>query len=195
MSVVAMAWAWEQDLEPAQKIILLAISDVANDDGIAYPTNLDLAFRCNMSERSVITHVHELVHKNLLIQEHRDGKPSVFMVPIKSPMKNLQPFEQFWNVYPKKVGKKPCASKWKSLRLDALANRIIQDVQNRLQNDSGWQRGYAPNPLTYLNQARWEDEIQQVVTKDAGSIARKWREQRERIIDGDVLDGTKMLTH
>jgi len=37
MSLAAMTWAWEQDLEPANKIILLAVADIADEEGIAFP--------------------------------------------------------------------------------------------------------------------------------------------------------------
>lgn len=197
MSVVAMAWAWEQNLEPAPKIILLSIADVADEEGIAYCSNQELATRCNLSDRSVITHVHALTHEGFLIQQHRDGKASVFIIPLKSPLQDFHPsaFDQFWAAYPKKVGRKPCETKWKSKKLDALANRILKDISLRKQRDRQWIAGYVPNPLTYLNQERWEDELQEVVTRDAGGIARKWREQRERIIEGDVLDATGRLTH
>lgn len=197
MSVVAMAWAWEQNLEPAPKIILLSIADVADDEGIAYCSNQELAARCNLSDRSVITHIHALTQEGFLIQQHREGKVSVFIIPLKSPLQDFHPsaFDQFWAAYPKKVGRKPCETKWKSKKLDALANRILKDISLRKQRDRQWIAGYVPNPLTYLNQERWEDELQEVVTRDAGGIARKWREQRERIIEGDVLDATGRLTH
>lgn len=197
MSVVAMAWAWDQNLEPAPKIILLSIADVANDEGIAYCTNHDIAFRCNLSERSVITHIHALAEHGFLIQQHREGKSSVFAIPLKSPLQEFHPsaFEQFWQAYPKRVGRKPCEQKWKSKKLDALATRIIKDVLLRKQKDSSWQRGYVPNPLTYLNQERWEDELQEVVTRDAAGIARKWQERNGRILEGDVLDEQPRLTH
>lgn len=68
-------------------------------------------------------------------------------------------FESFWEVYPKKVGKKNCEKKWKARNLDSLGEKIIQDVKDRIQSDSKWKEGYIPNPETYINGDRWEDEI------------------------------------
>lgn len=69
-------------------------------------------------------------------------------------------FADFWSAYPKKRAKKPCLAKWKAKRLDDQADRIIADVQARLQRDRRWLDGFAPDPLTYLNQERWDDEYE-----------------------------------
>jgi hypothetical protein len=66
-------------------------------------------------------------------------------------------FLEFWNLYPVKVGKKPCAAKWKSRKLDSIADAILADVRARIERDSRWRDGFVPNPETYLNQDRWDD--------------------------------------
>ncbi len=70
-------------------------------------------------------------------------------------------FEEFWQAYPKKTGKKPCSAKWKARRLDRLADKIIKNVRDRIKGDSQWLRGFVPNPLTFINQDRWDDPIQE----------------------------------
>ena len=83
-------------------------------------------------------------------------------VDLSSPLATAQnPFEAFWAAWPSgyKIGRKAAQAKWRSLRLDALAQTIIADVQRRQQEDRGWRDGFIPNPLTYLNQARWQDDI------------------------------------
>ncbi len=67
-------------------------------------------------------------------------------------------FDEFWEIYPSKVGKKPAMQKWRSMKLDRVADEIIADVRARLQRDRKWQSGYLPNPSTYLNQERWKDQ-------------------------------------
>jgi len=74
-------------------------------------------------------------------------------------------FEEWWKLYPKKVGKKPCQTKWKARKLDRLADTLIADVLNRIDHDDQWKRGFAPHPATYLNQDRWDDEIQKQPTQ------------------------------
>ena len=68
-------------------------------------------------------------------------------------------FEDWWTAYPKKVGKKPAKAKWRTRGLDRIADTLIEDVRKRAAEDDGWKRGYIPDPLTYLNQDRWEDEL------------------------------------
>lgn len=69
-------------------------------------------------------------------------------------------FGEFWEAYPKRVGKKPSAARWAAKGLDARADEIIADVRRRVAEDGRWIEGFAPDPLTYLNQERWQDDIQ-----------------------------------
>lgn len=69
-------------------------------------------------------------------------------------------FEEFWSAYPKKVKRKDAVAKWKSRRLDGKADEIIADVERRKRQDARWLRGFAPDPTTYINGSRWEDEIE-----------------------------------
>ena len=68
-------------------------------------------------------------------------------------------FDEFWEIYPVKISKKACFEKWKRKRLDRLADEIIGNVRLRLECDPRWLDRYVPNPLTYLNQERWNDEL------------------------------------
>ena len=73
-------------------------------------------------------------------------------------------FGVFWESYPLKQTKKPSLLKWMHLTpMEALA--IIEDVDKRKKNDDRWIRGYIPQPLTYINQRRWEDEITKPIIK------------------------------
>lgn len=69
-------------------------------------------------------------------------------------------FAEFWAVYPKRVGKKKSLAKWKAKGLDSQADTIISDVQRRSTEDGRWLDGFIPDPLTYLDGERWEDELQ-----------------------------------
>ena len=75
-------------------------------------------------------------------------------------------FEEFWSVYPKKAGKKPCRDKWVKKKLDAIGARIVEDVKLRKQAHEPWLQGFVPNPLTYINQERWDDEVQHARRKN-----------------------------
>jgi hypothetical protein len=70
-------------------------------------------------------------------------------------------FERWWKNYPKKVGnKQKCLSIWNRKCLDSRVERLILDVNNRQLVDQAWQdKQFIPNPQTYLNGERWNDDI------------------------------------
>lgn len=66
-------------------------------------------------------------------------------------------FDIFWNLYNKKVGSKDkCISKWNKLS-DAEREKIIATLPQFLKTIS--EKKFQPHPETYLNQKRWNDEI------------------------------------
>ena len=69
-------------------------------------------------------------------------------------------FADWWNAYGKKVNRKGSERIWKQRKLDAIADKLIEDAENRRKHCRKWAAGYQPNPTTYLNQDRWEDEIE-----------------------------------
>jgi hypothetical protein len=81
-------------------------------------------------------------------------------------------FEDFWYKYPKKVGKQEAIKAWKKAKPDILQ---VIDALNWQISSKQWQADngkYIPNPATYLNQGRWEDENSDDSHKDifAGAI-------------------------
>lgn len=71
---------------------------------------------------------------------------------------SAEDFEQFWMAYPKKVAKGYCKDIWKrkSLTLDMVIPALKKAISSRdWQKDEG---KFIPNPSTWLNQGRWEDE-------------------------------------
>lgn len=88
-------------------------------------------------------------------------------------------FLDFWEAYPNKVGKTACWRKWKTLN----GNRpnietILSAIKNQRESQK-WKSGYIPNPLTWLNQGRWEDETMEV-EEDALTRRIKQLEKDER---------------
>lgn len=70
-------------------------------------------------------------------------------------------FAQFWSSYPKKVGKPAAARAFRSAKASGHLVNILEDIGLRKSGDD-WQKEngkYIPNPATYLNQRRWEDEV------------------------------------
>lgn len=72
-------------------------------------------------------------------------------------------FEAFWAEYPKKTGKVAVLKKWKHLKFtNGLFNKIMTALEIQKKSDQ-WVKNngqFIPNPLTWLNQERWEDEVE-----------------------------------
>ena len=59
-----------------------------------------------------------------------------------------------------KVKKQAAKKIWAKNKLNHLVDKLVRDVTNRKENCRRWKQGYVPDPTTYLNGERWEDEIQ-----------------------------------
>ena len=74
-------------------------------------------------------------------------------------------FEQFWNLYPRKIGKRAAWLAWqRQVKRDLLENPITETIIVALtrQVDGGHfsaDKSFIPHPRTWLHQGRWEDEI------------------------------------
>lgn len=70
-------------------------------------------------------------------------------------------FAEFWQAYPKKVGKASCLKAWMKLKPTADLFTQIMETLTKQKATEQWQREggrFIPNPLTWLNQGRWDDE-------------------------------------
>ena len=68
-------------------------------------------------------------------------------------------FEDFWQAYPNKKGRKDAEKAWARKGLDAQADLILADVRRRQVHDRDWQRGYVPHGSTYVNAEGWRDGL------------------------------------
>jgi hypothetical protein len=65
-------------------------------------------------------------------------------------------FSEFWNLYNKKTGRKDCEKKWNKLK-DSEREEIIKTLPTYVKSTPDIQ--FRKNPITYLNQRTWEDEL------------------------------------
>jgi hypothetical protein len=71
-----------------------------------------------------------------------------------------QPFLEFWNAYPKKVGKGAAYSAYKKIKSPRPTLKTILDSIDAHGKTEQWKnKAFIPNPATFLNQRRWEDEF------------------------------------
>ena len=76
-------------------------------------------------------------------------------------------FSLFWSAYPKKVAKVAAQRAFKKIKATE-DDKILKDIAKRKLN--GWtDPQYIPNPTTYLNQRRWEDEVTETAEQPYGA--------------------------
>lgn len=96
-------------------------------------------------------------------------------------------FGVFWSAYPKKVGKQAALKSWKKIKPTAeLFERILSSLEMAKQSDQ-WQREHGrfiPNPTTWLNQGRWDDELE-----PAGTYTQNQRHTGGKVNTMGVLAG------
>lgn len=73
----------------------------------------------------------------------------------------LDPFDAFWAVYPRKTGKEAARKAFK--KLDREVYPLLVPAVESQKRSRQWQEDngrFIPNPSTWLNQGRWEDEME-----------------------------------
>src|SRR3990167_8098730 len=66
MSLKAMVWAWAQPIEARDKLVLMALADHADDDGVCWPGIKGVAEKNRISVRAVQRHIRSLEAGGLL---------------------------------------------------------------------------------------------------------------------------------
>lgn len=93
-------------------------------------------------------------------------------------------FLEFWQAYPKKVGKAAVSKLYSKLRPSKeLHERMLAAIAEQKQSEQWQKQGgqFIPNPATWLNQGRWEDEIKASVAQQ------KYQYPENGDKDGDSL--------
>lgn len=131
--------------------------------------------------------------------------------PPDRPAQDPPGFAAFWQAWPKKEAKAEALTRWKKIRPDPDTIQAILDAIPQQQAAKDWPREnwrYCPNPATWLNQRRWEDEMPDPLPKertlvgkdrerlDVGTRVLEARRQRERNgFDGVVDQAGGALSH
>lgn len=71
-------------------------------------------------------------------------------------------FEEFWQAFPRKVGKAAAKRVWSRKRLDDKADTIIEHLAERVRSDAQWLEAsrLIPHPQTWLNREGWDDDYE-----------------------------------
>jgi hypothetical protein len=69
-------------------------------------------------------------------------------------------FESFWSSYPKKIGKGEAFKAYKNIKEPRPSlKEIISSIQDQSETDQWKDKRFIPNPATWINGRRWEDEV------------------------------------
>ena len=93
------------------------------------------------------------------IANHSETSQTKNNIPPLTPPGEL--FGRFWSAYPKKVGKANCERWFARHKVDEKTLQAMLDSLAYLKTTEQWQKDggqYIPNPQTWLNGRRWEDE-------------------------------------
>jgi len=66
-------------------------------------------------------------------------------------------FDEFWDIYPRKVGKQDACKAFERALRNATVEEILEGVK-RFKADPNRVPTFTPHPATWLNQGRWSDE-------------------------------------
>lgn len=71
-------------------------------------------------------------------------------------------FDVFWQAYPRRIGKGAARVSFERAKKLASVNEIIQAARafSQLCQEERREKRYIPHPATWLNQERWEDDIE-----------------------------------
>lgn len=109
-------------------------------------------------------------------------------------------FDSFWDKYPKKVAKKKSMEIYQRIVTSKEKEDEILQGLDRYKNKWSKEKTdvkYIPNPTTWLNQARWEDDVlvsNERFNRNAREYERKMREIKEREkerYDNTYVEGDK----
>ena len=87
-------------------------------------------------------------------------------------------FSAFWAAYPRRVGKDAARKAFDRRRSDVTLEAVLAALELQKASQQ-WQRDggrYVPHPATWLNQGRWQDEVD---TSGSGLSSDEWEQAAE----------------
>jgi hypothetical protein len=72
-------------------------------------------------------------------------------------------FESFWKTYPRKIGKGSAFKAYNNIKEPRPSLQIIlSSIEEHNKSDQWKTKEFIPHPTTWLNQRRWEDELEPI---------------------------------
>lgn len=82
MSIKLMALAWSTDLPVTKKMVLLALSDASDDEGVCFWSVAKLCKKCSLSERAVRYAITALEKDGWLVRDERPGRSTIYRLNV-----------------------------------------------------------------------------------------------------------------
>tara|TARA_Y100000590_G_C15311118_1_gene860178 strand:+ start:94 stop:465 length:372 start_codon:yes stop_codon:yes gene_type:complete len=95
-------------------------------------------------------------------------------------MNKEEKFLQFWKIYPRKVAKVAAQRSWKRLKVKDIDD-IFKVYKEHLIRWRGTDIQFVPHASTWINQRRWEDELEPL-PENKSSIYRNIENERKTFI-------------
>jgi hypothetical protein len=158
--------------ECAKSLVMMWL--IASENDGCLPSIKELAFRLRKNKSETIQIVTKLSHWleyddiDLISECHQVDIPERETEAEAESERETEHcangFNEFWFRYPKKVGKDAAKKAWqkKKPRIDDVMFALSWQINSDQWSKSDGQ--FIPNPATYINQGRWQDEMPQEVT-------------------------------
>ena len=175
----------ELDSEAAKHLVMLWL--IASEMDGCLPSIKELSFRLRVSKKVMESTVSKLSHwliqddisaisgENLISEQHQDDISAISArypsrargeteteTETERDIASPSGFAEFWQRYPKKVGRPAALKAFRSAKLNGHLPEVLADIESKA-NSPGWTKDggqFIPNPATYLNQRRWEDIVE-----------------------------------
>lgn len=79
-------------------------------------------------------------------------------------------FADFWSLYPRRIAKRTAQKSWdREMRAGTDPDDIMAGLRRQLSHLNSREPQFIPHPSTWLNQGRWEDEVQTERPRSSGN--------------------------
>ncbi|MEX0895653.1 MAG: hypothetical protein WDZ94_01795 [Patescibacteria group bacterium] len=99
----------------------------------------------------------------------------------------INTFEQFWEIYPRKIGKGAARKAWLKISKTHQSQTLLDAVSAYAQHPDLPEVQYIPHPSTWLNQERWMDDLSSMGKANATSVAADIL-QRSKQMQGQISE-------
>ena len=82
-------------------------------------------------------------------------------------------FVEFWKAYPSKVGKGAAEAAWRKAPINGHLPEVLAAIEAQRHSKKWTADGgkYIPNPATWINQRRWEDQLEVQIAPQPRTLA------------------------